>query len=74
MKSHGHLEEIFREHLIPDLGGKIPSAAFDWTRLVFNNLDSRGISIPEGIPSSDRLSDGRSDEMRLILTRLICSL
>ena len=56
----------------PLLGGKVPSGALDWFRLMFNNLDSRGISIPDGlILSNDRTPpDGvRSDERRIKLYR-----
>ncbi|CAG7785788.1 unnamed protein product [Allacma fusca] len=68
--------QVFREDLTPLLGGKIPSGALEWTRLMFNNLDSRGISIPDGyLPSNDRIppEGTRTEESRIRFFRQIHS-
>jgi len=41
--------QIFREQVLPALGGKIPDEAFKTDRLALNRLNKEGITIPDGI-------------------------
>ncbi|XP_050427115.1 uncharacterized protein LOC126837308 isoform X2 [Adelges cooleyi] len=41
--------QLFREHVLPFLGGKIPDSAFRADRLALNMLNKEGISVPDGI-------------------------
>ncbi|XP_076757232.1 uncharacterized protein LOC143427189 [Xylocopa sonorina] len=41
--------QIFREQVLPALGGKIPEEAFRSDRLALNRLNKEGISIPDGV-------------------------
>ncbi|XP_015189491.1 PREDICTED: uncharacterized protein LOC107073381 [Polistes dominula] len=41
--------QIFREQVLPALGGKIPEEAFRTDRLALNRLNKEGISIPDGV-------------------------
>ncbi|XP_011639489.1 uncharacterized protein LOC105428734 [Pogonomyrmex barbatus] len=41
--------QIFREQVLPALGGKIPEEAFRTDRLALNRLNKEGITIPDGI-------------------------
>nr|XP_003700293.1 PREDICTED: uncharacterized protein LOC100880025 [Megachile rotundata]XP_012153714.1 PREDICTED: uncharacterized protein LOC100880025 [Megachile rotundata]XP_012153715.1 PREDICTED: uncharacterized protein LOC100880025 [Megachile rotundata]XP_012153716.1 PREDICTED: uncharacterized protein LOC100880025 [Megachile rotundata]XP_012153717.1 PREDICTED: uncharacterized protein LOC100880025 [Megachile rotundata]XP_012153718.1 PREDICTED: uncharacterized protein LOC100880025 [Megachile rotundata]XP_01 len=44
-----HKREIFREQLLPALGGKIPEEAFRTDRLALNRLNKEGITVPDGV-------------------------
>ncbi|XP_035720427.1 uncharacterized protein LOC118440866 isoform X3 [Vespa mandarinia] len=41
--------QIFREQVLPALGGKIPEEAFRTDRLALNRLNKEGITIPDGV-------------------------
>jgi len=41
--------QIFREQVLPALGGKIPEEAFRTDRLTLNRLNKEGITIPDGV-------------------------
>ncbi|XP_017888646.2 uncharacterized protein LOC108630093, partial [Ceratina calcarata] len=41
--------QIFREQVLPALGGKIPEEAFRMDRLALNRLNKDGITVPDGI-------------------------
>ncbi|XP_066599200.1 uncharacterized protein [Prorops nasuta] len=41
--------QIFREQVLPALGGKIPEDAFRTDRLALNRLNKEGISVPDGV-------------------------
>ncbi|XP_076631345.1 uncharacterized protein LOC143346765 [Colletes latitarsis] len=41
--------QIFREQVLPALGGKIPEEAFKTDRLALNRLNKEGITIPDGV-------------------------
>lgn len=41
--------QLYREHLLPQKGGKIPDSAFQVDRLAANRLNKEGISIPDGV-------------------------
>nr|XP_034175984.1 uncharacterized protein LOC117602286 [Osmia lignaria]XP_034175985.1 uncharacterized protein LOC117602286 [Osmia lignaria]XP_034175986.1 uncharacterized protein LOC117602286 [Osmia lignaria] len=41
--------EIFREQVLPALGGKIPEEAFRTDRLALNRLNKEGITVPDGV-------------------------
>ncbi|XP_061928040.1 uncharacterized protein LOC107995733 isoform X2 [Apis cerana] len=41
--------QIFREQVLPALGGKIPEEAFRTDRLALNRLNKEGITVPDGI-------------------------
>ncbi|VVC34231.1 Hypothetical protein CINCED_3A001014 [Cinara cedri] len=41
--------QLFREHLLPYFGGKIPDSAFLADRLSLNMLNKEGISVPDGV-------------------------
>ncbi|XP_011694666.1 PREDICTED: uncharacterized protein LOC105454034 [Wasmannia auropunctata] len=41
--------QIFREQVLPALGGKIPEEAFKTDRLALNRLNKEGISVPDGV-------------------------
>lgn len=41
--------QLYREHLLPQKGGKIPDSAFHVDRLAANRLNKEGISIPDGV-------------------------
>ena len=41
--------QIFREQVLPELGGKIPEEAFTAERLKLNRLDKEGFTIPDGV-------------------------
>ncbi|XP_012280735.1 uncharacterized protein LOC105699898 isoform X2 [Orussus abietinus] len=41
--------QIFREQVLPSLGGKIPEEAFRTDRLALNRLNKDGIAIPDGV-------------------------
>ena len=41
--------QIFREQVLPALGGKIPEEAFKTDRLALNRLNKEGITVPDGI-------------------------
>ncbi|XP_017796858.1 PREDICTED: uncharacterized protein LOC108578109 [Habropoda laboriosa] len=47
--------QIFREQVLPALGGKIPEEAFRTDRLALNRLNKEGITVPDGV-----VLDGRS--------------
>ncbi|KAL6261406.1 hypothetical protein P5V15_006500 [Pogonomyrmex californicus] len=55
--------QIFREQVLPALGGKIPEEAFRTDRLALNRLNKEGITVPDGIVLDARhvylTSDGR---------------
>ncbi|XP_014481873.1 PREDICTED: uncharacterized protein LOC106748142 [Dinoponera quadriceps] len=44
-----HKRQIFREQVLPALGGKIPEEAFRTDRLALNRLNKEGISVPDGV-------------------------
>nr|XP_031834812.1 uncharacterized protein LOC116427968 [Nomia melanderi]XP_031834813.1 uncharacterized protein LOC116427968 [Nomia melanderi]XP_031834815.1 uncharacterized protein LOC116427968 [Nomia melanderi] len=41
--------QIFREQVLPALGGKIPEEAFRTDRLALNRLNKEGITVPDGV-------------------------
>ncbi|XP_053985602.1 uncharacterized protein LOC128880015 isoform X1 [Hylaeus volcanicus] len=41
--------QIFREQVLPALGGKIPEEAFKTDRLALNRLNKEGITVPDGV-------------------------
>ncbi|XP_032680186.1 uncharacterized protein LOC116848339 [Odontomachus brunneus] len=44
-----HKRQIFREQVLPALGGKIPEEAFRTDRLALNRLNKEGITVPDGV-------------------------
>ncbi|GAB1861917.1 hypothetical protein CAJAP_02996 [Camponotus japonicus] len=49
IKAEKQKRQIFREQVLPALGGKIPDEAFKTDRLALNRLNKEGITIPDGI-------------------------
>lgn len=49
--------QLFREHLLPYFGGKIPDSAFLADRLSLNMLNKEGISVPDGVLFEARPKD-----------------
>lgn len=43
------IRELFRENLLPNLGGKIPDTAFLPDRVALNRLNQNGLFTPDGI-------------------------
>ncbi|KAG7206089.1 hypothetical protein KM043_003483 [Ampulex compressa] len=48
-KAEKQKRQIFREQVLPALGGKIPEEAFRTDRLALNRLNKEGISVPDGV-------------------------
>lgn len=46
--------QIFREQVLPALGGKIPEEAFRTDRLALNRLNKEGIAVPDGVVLESR--------------------
>lgn len=44
-----HFHQLFRENLLPNLGGKIPDAAFHPQRVTLNRFNQNGLYSPDGI-------------------------
>ncbi|KAM0736882.1 hypothetical protein ACS0PU_006531 [Formica fusca] len=49
VKAEKQKRQIFREQVLPALGGKIPEEAFKTDRLALNRLNKEGITVPDGI-------------------------
>ncbi|XP_044256722.1 uncharacterized protein LOC123006360 [Tribolium madens] len=49
--------QLFREHLLPQHGGKIPDGAFDPSRISLNKLSQNGIFSPDGYHIAQRHPD-----------------
>lgn len=49
--------QIFREQVLPALGGKIPEDAFRRDRLALNRLNKEGITIVDGVTLEARHAD-----------------
>ncbi|KAL6421564.1 hypothetical protein ACFW04_014299 [Cataglyphis niger] len=49
IKAEKQKRQIFREQVLPALGGKIPEEAFKADRLALNRLNKEGITVPDGI-------------------------
>ncbi|XP_050544164.1 uncharacterized protein LOC126907117 isoform X2 [Daktulosphaira vitifoliae] len=49
LKNEKQKRQLFRENVLPYLGGKIPDSAFLSDRLALNMLNKEGISIPDGV-------------------------
>ncbi|XP_050458571.1 uncharacterized protein LOC126855192 [Cataglyphis hispanica] len=49
IKAEKQKRQIFREQVLPALGGKIPEEAFKTDRLALNRLNKEGITVPDGI-------------------------
>lgn len=57
--------QLYREHLLPQKGGKIPDSAFHVDRLAANRLNKEGISIPDGVLLEQRHHESHFGAYRL---------
>jgi hypothetical protein len=49
--------QLFREHLLPQQGGKIPDSALDPSRLILNKFSQNGLYSPDGYHLEQRHPD-----------------
>ncbi|XP_076684382.1 uncharacterized protein LOC143377213 [Andrena cerasifolii] len=58
--------QIFREQVLPALGGKIPEEAFKTDRLALNRLNKEGITVPDGVVLDARHMHKHSQHVQTI--------
>ena len=59
-----HKRQIYREQVLPALGGKIPEEAFRTDRLALNRLNKDGITVIDGVLLEAREHDKNPDRFR----------
>ncbi|XP_043279257.1 uncharacterized protein [Venturia canescens] len=59
-----HKRQIYREQVLPALGGKIPEEAFRTDRLALNRLNKQGITVIDGVLLEAREDGKHPDNVR----------